>query len=65
VTELLNYAESSDVPMLTLAFSWLLSHPRVTSVIAGASSAEQIRANVAATTELSNAQRNELDRLTT
>jgi aryl-alcohol dehydrogenase-like predicted oxidoreductase len=64
VTALLNYAESSDVPMLTLAFSWLLSHPRVTSVIAGASSAEQIRANVAATTELSNAQRNELDRLT-
>jgi aryl-alcohol dehydrogenase-like predicted oxidoreductase len=64
VAALLAYAEDVDVPILTLAFSWLLSHPRVTSVIAGASSAEQIRANAAATTALSDAQRKELDRLT-
>jgi aryl-alcohol dehydrogenase-like predicted oxidoreductase len=64
VAALLNYAERVKVPMLTLAFSWLLSHSRVTSVIAGASSAEQIRANVAAATALSDAQRKELDRLT-
>jgi aryl-alcohol dehydrogenase-like predicted oxidoreductase len=64
VTALLNYAERIDVAILTLAFSWLLDHPRVTSVIAGASSAEQIRANVKAATELSEEQRSELDRLT-
>jgi aryl-alcohol dehydrogenase-like predicted oxidoreductase len=64
VAALLAYAEDVDVPILTLAFSWLLSHPRVASVIAGASSAEQIRANAAATTALSDAQRSELDRLT-
>jgi aryl-alcohol dehydrogenase-like predicted oxidoreductase len=64
VTALLNYAERVEVPILSLAFSWLLNHPRVTSVIAGASSAEQIRANAAAATELNAAQRSELDRLT-
>jgi aryl-alcohol dehydrogenase-like predicted oxidoreductase len=64
VAALLGYAERVEVPILTLAFSWLLSHPRVASVIAGASSAEQIRANAAATTVLSDAQRKELDRLT-
>jgi aryl-alcohol dehydrogenase-like predicted oxidoreductase len=64
VTALLDYAERVEVPILTLAFSWLLSHPRVTSVIAGASNAEQIRANVLATTALSDEQRRELNRLT-
>jgi aryl-alcohol dehydrogenase-like predicted oxidoreductase len=64
VTALLEYAEGDKVSMLTLAFSWLLSHPRVSSVIAGASNEEQIRANAAAATKLDDAQRRELDRLT-
>jgi aryl-alcohol dehydrogenase-like predicted oxidoreductase len=63
VAALLTYADSIDVPILSLAFSWLLSHHRVSSVIAGASSPEQIRANVAAVTVLSEAQLNELERL--
>ena len=57
------YANDIDVPILSLAFSWLLSHPRVPSVIAGASSPEQIRANVAAITVLSDEQLKELERL--
>jgi aryl-alcohol dehydrogenase-like predicted oxidoreductase len=63
VGSLLTYADSIDVPILSLAFSWLLSHPRVSSVIAGASSPEQIQANVAAVTALSDTQLNELARL--
>jgi aryl-alcohol dehydrogenase-like predicted oxidoreductase len=35
--------------LLELAISWLLRQPSVVSVIAGATSAEQIRANAAAT----------------
>jgi len=34
--------------VLDLAFGWLLSRPAVASVIAGATKAEQITANVAA-----------------
>jgi aryl-alcohol dehydrogenase-like predicted oxidoreductase len=45
VTALLDYAGSIDVPILSLAFSWLLSHDAVSSVIAGASNADQVRAN--------------------
>jgi aryl-alcohol dehydrogenase-like predicted oxidoreductase len=63
VGDLLTYADSIDVPILSLAFSWLLSHPRVSSVIAGASTPEQIRANVAAVTVLGDAQIKELERL--
>ncbi len=47
------YAKEINTPVLTLAFSWLLSHPQVSSVIAGASNAEQIAANVQAVTTLS------------
>ena len=54
VGALLSYAEEINTPILTLAFSWLLSHREVASVIAGASSAEQVRANVAAVHELPN-----------
>jgi len=64
VSTLLAYADGIDVPILTLAFSWLLSHHEVASVIAGASNAEQIRANVVAATELTTKHRDELDRLT-
>ena len=52
VATLLEYAESIDVPILSLAFSWLLSHDVVASVIAGASNADQVRANAHAVTAL-------------
>jgi len=41
-------AESRGRSLLELAFSWLASRPPVSSIIAGATSAEQVRANVAA-----------------
>jgi aryl-alcohol dehydrogenase-like predicted oxidoreductase len=63
VTELLRYAEDTHVPILSLAFSWLLSHRSVTSVIAGASSPEQVRANAGAATTLTSAQVEELNQL--
>jgi aryl-alcohol dehydrogenase-like predicted oxidoreductase len=46
VEALINFAESRGHTILELAISWLLSHRVVSSVIAGATSAEQIRANV-------------------
>jgi aryl-alcohol dehydrogenase-like predicted oxidoreductase len=64
VGALLEYAESINVPILSLAFSWLLSHPAIPSVIAGATSADQIRANVASVTALTDSQLEELSRLT-
>jgi aryl-alcohol dehydrogenase-like predicted oxidoreductase len=45
VAGLLEYADEIEVPILSLAFSWLLSHAAVSSVIAGASNADQVRAN--------------------
>ena len=45
VGELLDYAQEIEIPLLSLAFSWLASHHQVSSVIAGASSADQVRAN--------------------
>ncbi len=56
VGDLLNHADEIEIPILTLAFSWLLSHGSVASVIAGASSPEQVRANVKAVQELTNEQ---------
>jgi aryl-alcohol dehydrogenase-like predicted oxidoreductase len=53
VTALLDYADEIEVPILSLAFSWLLSHGAISSVIAGASNADQIRANAAAPGALS------------
>ena len=53
VAALLEYAETIDVPILSLAFSWLLSHDAVSSVIAGASNADQVRANANAVRTLS------------
>jgi aryl-alcohol dehydrogenase-like predicted oxidoreductase len=53
VATLLDYADSIDVPLLSLAFSWLLSHQSVASVIAGASNADQVRANAHAVRTLS------------
>ena len=64
VGALLEYAAAIDVPILSLAFSWLISHPEVASVIAGASSPDQVRANVAAVATLDPAVRARLDELT-
>ncbi|MGA2294496.1 MAG: aldo/keto reductase [Acidimicrobiales bacterium] len=64
VATLIDYSAQVDVPLLTLAFSWLLSHPEIGSVIAGASSGEQVRANAHAVTTLSDEQVAALDALT-
>ncbi|MHA3773447.1 aldo/keto reductase [Verrucomicrobiota bacterium sgz303538] len=46
--ELIRFAESRGHTLLELAFSWLLTKPAVASVIAGAKSPEQVKANAAA-----------------
>ncbi len=48
VEQLRTFAEQGGHSLLELAFGWLLSHTPVSSVIAGATSPEQVRANVAA-----------------
>jgi len=63
VEALLTYADEVKVPILSLAFSWLLSHPSVSSVIAGASNPQQIAANAAALTTLSPEQLDTLNQL--
>jgi aryl-alcohol dehydrogenase-like predicted oxidoreductase len=64
VGSLLAYADSVNTPLLTIAFSWLLAHRAVASVIAGASSPEQIRANAESLRELTPGELEELARLT-
>ena len=63
VGALLEVADEMERPLLTLAFSWLLDHPEVASVIAGASNATQIAANAAAAISLTPDQRATLDRV--
>jgi aryl-alcohol dehydrogenase-like predicted oxidoreductase len=46
--KLSDFVKSRNRSLLELAFSWLLAQPTVSSVIAGATSAEQVRQNVAA-----------------
>jgi aryl-alcohol dehydrogenase-like predicted oxidoreductase len=48
VERLIAFAERRGKTLLDLAFSWLASRPAVASVIAGARTPEQVRANVAA-----------------
>lgn len=48
VEQLIAFAESHDHTILELAFSWLLSHRAVASVIAGATKPEQVAANAKA-----------------
>jgi len=48
VEKLADFAEAQGRSMVELAFSWLAAQPVVSSVIAGATKPEQIRANVAA-----------------
>jgi aryl-alcohol dehydrogenase-like predicted oxidoreductase len=47
VDKLTAWAAERDHTMLELAFAWLLGHPVVPSVIAGATKAEQVQANAA------------------
>jgi aryl-alcohol dehydrogenase-like predicted oxidoreductase len=53
VDALVVLADEVEIPLLSLAFSWLLAHGEVSSVIAGASNAEQVRANATAPVPLS------------
>jgi aryl-alcohol dehydrogenase-like predicted oxidoreductase len=48
VERLIDFAATHDHSLLELAFSWLAAKPTVASVIAGAVSPEQVRANAAA-----------------
>jgi len=58
------FATQRGHSLLELAFSWLLTRPVVASVIAGATSAEQIRANAAAASwQLGADELGEIDRL--
>ena len=59
---LIAFAESHGHSLLELAFSWLAARPQVCSVIAGAKTPEQVRANsVAASWKLTAADLAELD----
>ena len=48
VEKLQAFAQARGHTMLELAFSWLASHPQVSSVIAGATRVEQVEQNVKA-----------------
>ena len=48
VEELIHFAEHRKHSLLELAFGWLVAHPVVASVIAGATKPEQARSNAAA-----------------
>jgi aryl-alcohol dehydrogenase-like predicted oxidoreductase len=65
VERLAEYAEAHGHTLIELALSWLAGTPAVGSVIAGATSPEQVRANAAATTAwtLTDAERAEVDAL--
>jgi aryl-alcohol dehydrogenase-like predicted oxidoreductase len=60
-----SFAASRGHTLLELAISWLASRPQVASVIAGATTPEQVRANAAATNwQLTREDLVEIDRLT-
>jgi aryl-alcohol dehydrogenase-like predicted oxidoreductase len=60
--QLESFAAARSHPLVELAFAWLLAHPQVSSVIAGATTPEQITANArAADWHLSAAEMLELD----
>ncbi|MSQ42240.1 MAG: aldo/keto reductase [Dehalococcoidia bacterium] len=65
VEALTGFAETHGHTMLDLAFSWLASKPYIASVIAGATSPEQVRANAAAAVwTLTAEEMAEVDRIT-
>ena len=64
VARLTEFAEAQGHSILELAMSWLAGNPRVTTVIAGATSPEQVASNVAAAGwGLSADERAEVDRI--
>ncbi|HEX4441806.1 MAG TPA: aldo/keto reductase [Thermoanaerobaculia bacterium] len=64
IERLRSFAESRDHSLLELAFAWLLAHPPVASVIAGATRREQVAANAAAASwRLSKEELDEVDRV--
>jgi aryl-alcohol dehydrogenase-like predicted oxidoreductase len=65
VEKLTAYAEAHGYTLAQLALSWLASTPGIGSVIAGATTPEQVRANAAATTAwpLTDTERAEIDAL--
>jgi aryl-alcohol dehydrogenase-like predicted oxidoreductase len=64
VEGLVKFAESHRQTLLDLAFSWLAARPEIPSVIAGAKSADQVRANAkAASWKLSAADLAQIDRI--
>jgi aryl-alcohol dehydrogenase-like predicted oxidoreductase len=65
VEHLVAFCEERGCSLLQLAFAWLLRRPAVASVIAGATTPEQVAANVAAAQwPLSRKDMDEIDRLT-
>jgi aryl-alcohol dehydrogenase-like predicted oxidoreductase len=65
VERLSDFCDARGCSLLQLAFSWLLHRPTVASVIAGATSPEQVEANVnAADWRLSRDDMDEIDRIT-
>jgi aryl-alcohol dehydrogenase-like predicted oxidoreductase len=66
VGKLTGFAKSKGHTILDLAFAWLLAHPWLPSVIAGATRPEQIAQNAAAASwKLTQAEAEEVRRLTT
>lgn len=66
VEELIEFSERRGHTILDLAFSWLLTRPAVASVIAGATSSEQVRNNAgAASWGLTDAELDEIDSILT
>ncbi len=66
VERLIAFAGEYDHTVLELALSWLRQRPQVASVMAGATTADQVRANAAATTawQLGDAELAQVDELT-
>ena len=65
VGELTTFAKSKGRSLLELAFAWLVAHPHLSSVIAGATRPEQVEQNVnAAAWKLNAAELAEVNRLT-
>jgi aryl-alcohol dehydrogenase-like predicted oxidoreductase len=65
VGELTTFARSKERTLLELAFAWLIAHPSLSSVIAGATRPEQVEQNVkAAAWKLSASEVAEVNRLT-
>ena len=58
-----DFARARDLTPVEVAFSWLAAQPVVSSVIAGATRAEQVQQNAAAVHELSAADLAELDEI--